>query len=130
MAKNTREKAEARAEKKDTRPRAVARYVRMSPYKVRTVVDLIRGKSFEEAEGILTYCKKICAADVKKVLMSAAANAENNLGMDRSDLYVAEAYVDGGPHMKRIRPVSKGRAHAILKRSCHITVILDVAKKF
>ncbi|MCD8201673.1 MAG: 50S ribosomal protein L22 [Clostridia bacterium] len=129
MAKNTREKAEAREEKRDTRPRAVARYVRVSPYKVRTVVDLIRGKSVEEAEGILTYCNKMCAADVKKVLLSAAANAENNLGMDRADLIVAETYVDAGPQMKRIRPVSKGRAHAILKRSCHITVILDVAKR-
>ena len=64
---------------------------------------------------------------MKKVLLSAAANAEYR-GMDRSDLYVSEAFADGGPHLKRMQPVSKGRGHAILKRTSHITVILDAKK--
>ncbi len=126
MASNTRNKSEVRKANADTRPQATAKYVRVSPYKVRTVLDLIRGKSVAEAEGILTYCTKASAADVKKVLLSATANAEHNRGMYKDDLYVAECYANGGPHLKRINPVSKGRAHAILKRSCHITVILDV----
>ena len=71
---------------------------------------------------------KIKCKEVKKVLLSAAANAEHNNGMDRSDLIVAEAYADGGPHLKRYQPVSKGRGHSILKRTSHITVILDAKK--
>ena len=92
------------------------------------MLALIRGKSVEEAEAVLTYCTKGGSLEVKKVLMSAAANAEHNNGMDRSDLFVAEAFADGGPHLKRMQPVSKGRGHAILKRTSHITVILDAKK--
>ena len=110
---------------KDKRPYATAKYVRISPYKVRTVLALIRGKSVEEASAILTYCTKSGAEPVKKVLLSAAANAEHNQGMDRNDLYVAECFADGAQTLKRMQPVSKGRGHAILKRSSHITVILD-----
>ena len=113
---------------KDKRPYAKAKYLRLSPYKVRTVLALIRGKSVDEAEAILTYCDKGGSAEVKKVLLSAAANAEHNQGMDRGDLYVAEAFADCGPHLKRMHPVSKGRGHAILKRTSHITVILDAKK--
>ena len=68
------------------------------------------------------------ALAVKKVLMSAAANAEHNQGMDKADLVVAECFADGGQMLKRMQPVSKGRGHAILKRTSHITVILDVKK--
>ena len=104
---------------KDKRPYATAKYLRLSPYKVRTVLALIRGKSVEDAEAILTYCDKGGSLEVKKVLLSAAANAEHNQGMDRGDLFVAEAFADGGPHLKRMQPVSKGRGHAILKRTSH-----------
>ena len=129
MAKNTREKAKRIAENKDSRPYAVARHIRMSPYKVRRALALIRGKSVNEAAAILDYATIVSAEPVKKVLLSAAANAEHNYGMDRGDLIVAEAFADQGPTLKRMNPVSKGRAHSILKRTSHITVILDVQSK-
>ena len=129
MAKNTREKTKRIQENKDKRPYATARHIRMSPYKVRRALALIRGKSVNEAAAILEYATIISAEPVKKVLLSAAANAEHNFGMDRGDLIVAEAYADQGPTLKRMNPVSKGRAHAILKRTSHITVVLDVKSK-
>ena len=129
MAKNTREKAKRIAETKDRRPYAVARHIRMTPYKVRRALALIRGKSVNEAAAILDYATIVSAEPVKKVLLSAAANAEHNYGMDRGDLIVAEAFADQGPTLKRMNPVSKGRAHSILKRTSHITVILDVQSK-
>ena len=126
MAKNTREKTKKIAENKDKRPYATARHIRMSPYKVRRALALIRGKSVNEAAAILEYANIVSAEPVKKVLLSAAANAEHNFGMDRGDLIVAEAFADQGPTLKRMQPVSKGRGHSILKRTSHITVILDV----
>ena len=129
MAKNTREKAKKIAENKDRRPYATARHIRMSPYKVRRALALIRGKSVNEASAILAYADIVSAEPVRKVLLSAAANAEHNFGMDRGDLVVAEAYADQGPTLKRMNPVSKGRAHSILKRTSHITVVLDVQSK-
>ena len=126
MASNMNKKTERIAQIKDQRPYAVAKHIRISPYKVRTVLALIRGKSVAEAAAILTYCTKSGAEPVKKVLLSAAANAEHNKGMDRGDLFVAECFADGATTLKRMQPVSKGRGHAILKRSSHITVILDV----
>ena len=129
MAKNTREKTKRIAENKDKRPYATARHIRMSPYKVRRALALIRGKSVNEAAATLTYAPIVPAEPVKKVLPSAAANAEHNFGMDRGDLVVAEAYADQGPTLKRMNPVSKGRAHSILKRTSHITVVLDVQSK-
>jgi len=128
MATNTKKKTEQIELNKDKRPYAVAKYIRISPYKVRTVLALIRGKDVKEADAILAYCTKAGAEPTRKVLLSACANAEHNLGMDRSDLYVAECFADGGATLKRMQPVSKGRGHAILKRTCHITVILDVKK--
>ena len=126
MATKTREKTKKIAESKDRRPFATARHIRMSPYKVRRALALIRGKSVNEAAAILEYANIISAEPVKKVLLSAAANAEHNFGMDRGDLVVAEAFADQGPTLKRMQPVSKGRGHSILKRTSHITVILDV----
>ncbi len=128
MAGNMKKKTERVEEKREKRPYAVAKYVRVSPYKVRTVLSLIRGKSVTEAEAILDHLPNGGAAPTKKVLMSAVANAEHNQGMDRGDLIVAECFADGGTSLKRMQPVSKGRGHAILKRTSHITVILDVKK--
>lgn len=125
MAKNLREKTARIAENKDKRPYAVAKHVRISPYKVRIVLDIIRGKSYREAVAILENTPKAASDPVRKVLMSAAANAENNLGMSKDNLFVAECYADQGPTLKRVQPVSKGRAHRILKRTSHITVVLD-----
>jgi len=128
MATNMIKKTQRVAENREKRPYAVAKYVRVSPYKVRTVLALIRGKSYKEAKAILDYSVNGSALAIKKVLMSAAANAEHNMGMDKADLFVAECYADGAQMLKRMQPVSKGRGHAILKRTSHITVILDVKK--
>lgn len=129
MAKRQREKAAAIRENGDKRPYAVARHIRISPTKVRAVLDLIRGKSYREALGILNNLQKASADPVKKVLNSAAANAEHNLGMNKDSLYVAECYADGGPVLKRVMPRAQGRAFRILKRTSHITVVLDAVKE-
>ena len=128
MAGNMKKKTARIEANKDKRPYAVAKYIRVSPYKVRTVLDLIRGKDVASAKAILEHMPNGGAAPTLKVLMSAVANAEHNQGMDRGDLYVAECFANGGTSLKRMQPVSKGRGHAILKRTSHITVILDVKK--
>ena len=125
MAKNLREKTAKIAENKDRRPKAVARYVRISPYKVRIVLDIIRGKGYREAVAILENTPKSASEPIKKVLMSAAANAENNQGMSKDNLYVAACFADQGPTLKRVMPRAQGRAFRILKRTSHITVVLD-----
>jgi len=104
--------------------RASARYVRMSPRKVRQVVDLIRNKDIGEALAILELTPRAASSVVTKVLKSAIANAENNYNMNPDLLYVAECYVDQGPTLKRIRPRSRGMFDRILKRTSHITVVL------
>ena len=128
MATRSKQKSLARKENADKRTRAIAKYIRISPYKVRVVLDIIRGKGYNEAVAILENTPKAASEVVVKVLNSAAANAENNLNMSKSDLYVAEAFADQGPILKRINPVSKGRAHRIDKRTSHITVILDTVE--
>ncbi len=125
MATRIREKAQRRQENADKRPRAVAKYIRISPYKVRQVLDVIRGKSYVEAYAILKNTNKSSSEVLIKLLNSAAANAENNKGMDKNSLYVAECFADQGPTLKRIRPRAKGRCYRILKRTSHITIVLD-----
>ena len=125
MAKNMKEKAAKIAESKDRRPKAVAKHVRISPYKVRIILDIIRGKGYKEAVAILENTPKAASEPIKKVLMSAAANAEHNLGMDKDNLFVAKAYADQGPTLKRVMPRAQGRAFRILKRTSHITIVLD-----
>ena len=105
--------------------KAVAKYVRIAPRKVRVVMDLIRGKNVAEAFAILKFTPKAGADVVEKVLRSAVANAENNFDMDVDKLYVKTAFVDQGPTLKRIHPRSRGQAFKILKRTCHVTVIVD-----
>lgn len=128
MATRVREKSLARKENADKRPKAVAKYIRISPSKVRIVLDVIRGQKYEDAVAILKNMPNAATESVLKVLESAGANAENNLGLNKADLIVKETFVDGGPTLKRFQPVSKGRAHAIKKRTSHITVILDEAR--
>ena len=125
MAKNMREKTAKIAENKDRRPKAIAKHVRISPYKVRIVLDIIRGKGYKEAVAILENTPKAASEPVKKVLMSAGANAENNLGLSKDNLFVAECYADQGPTLKRVMPRAQGRAFRILKRTSHITIVLD-----
>jgi len=96
----------------------------MSPRKVRRVVDMVRGKSVDEALTILKYVPQIAAEPVSKVIASAAANAENNLDLTRDDLYIAQAFVDAGPTLKRVLPRMRGMADRVLKRTSHITVVV------
>ena len=128
MATRSREKSALRRENAEKRPHATAKYVRISPRKVKIVIDLIRGKSVKEAEAILTYTPKAATEPVLKLLKSAIANAENNLDMNRDDLYVAEIYANQGPTLMRFRPRAQGRASRIRKHTSHITVVLDQAK--
>jgi large subunit ribosomal protein L22 len=107
------------------RARAVARYVHMSPTKVRRVVALIKDRSVQEALDILRFSPQAAAEPLFKVVASAAANAENNLDLDRDTLVVAAAYADEGPTLKRIRPRAQGRAYRIRKRTSHITVEVE-----
>jgi len=104
--------------------KAVARYVRMSPSKLKPVADLVRGKNLQEALTILKFTPGKGAELVEKVVQSAKANAENNFDLDPEKLYVAEIYANQGPTMKRWRAGAQGRAGAILKRSSHIGVTL------
>ncbi|MCR5216724.1 MAG: 50S ribosomal protein L22 [Lachnospiraceae bacterium] len=110
---------------KDTRPSATLSYARVSVQKACFVLDAIRGKDLETALGIVTYNPRYASSLVKKLLMSAAANAENNNGLDRSKLFVEECYANAAPTMKRIHPRAQGRAYRILKRNSHITVVLN-----
>ncbi len=105
--------------------RATAKYIRISPQKVRLVVDLIRGKKIDEAQKILMFTRKYAASQVRKVLSSAVANARQNANMDENVLFVKEIFVDQGPSLKRWRARAQGRAAAIKKRMSHITVILQ-----
>ena len=108
--------------------KAIAKYVRISPRKVRQVVNLIRGKKVSDAFAILRFTSKGSAVDVTKVLKSAVANAEHNYDMNADDLIVSQIYVDEGPTMKRIKPRARGRADRIMKRSSHITVFVGEKK--
>ena len=128
MALRSKEKAAQRRENAEKRPHATAKYIRISSRKVKVVIDLIRGKSVDEAEAILMYTPKAASEPTLKVLRSAIANAENNLDMDRETLYVAEVFANQGPTLRRYRPRSRGSAARIRKRTSHITIILDEKK--
>ena len=104
--------------------RAVARFIRIAPRKVRIVIDNIRGKDAAEALAILKFTPKAAAPIISKVVRSAMANAVNNHDMDEMNLYISEAFVDAGPTLKRATPHQRGRAFSILKRSSHITIVL------
>ena len=108
----------------DLEVRAVAKYIRMSPRKVRLVADLVRGMDVNEALTLLRFTPKAAAKVVAKTIASAAANAEENYGLSTDDLYIAKIMVDEGPTLKRGRAGARGRFKPILKRSSHITVVL------
>ncbi len=129
MAKRIKEKTAKIQENKDTRPCAVAKYVRMGASKAKRVLDTIRGKEYNVAKAILVNNTSLSAAPVLKVLNSAAANAEHNNGLNKDDLYVAECFADQGPSFKRVSFRGRGGVDTIIKRTCHITIILDVVKK-
>ena len=126
MAKGHRSQVKReRNAKKDTRPSATLSYARVSVQKACFVLDAIRGKDIQTALGIVTYSPRYASSLVKKLLESAAANAENNNGMNPEKLYVEECYANQGPIMKRIHPRAQGRAYRIEKRMSHITVVLN-----
>ena len=104
--------------------RAQARHIRESPYKVRRVLDLVRGLPVDEARIVLEFTNRKAAGTIIKVLDSAVANAEHNFALDADELYVAEAYADEGPTLKRWRPRARGRATKIRKRTSHITIVV------
>ena len=105
--------------------KAILRYVRISPLKVAIVCDLIRGKSVAQATATLMATPKSASEPVMKLLKSAAANAENNHGMDPEKLYVSACYANAGPILKRIMPRAQGRAYRINKRTSHITIVVS-----
>lgn len=104
--------------------RAVVKYARISPRKVKIVLDLIRNKPVGVAMGIIKNTPKAASEYLEKLLKSAVANAENNHNMDVNKLYVAECFASQGPTLKRVQPRAQGRAFRILKRTSHITLVL------
>ena len=125
MATRSKHKALDRRAKADMRPRATAKFVRISPFKVRVVLDIIKGKPVNEALAILENTPKAASEVLLKLVNSAVANAENNQNLSRNDLVVTECYANEGPTLKRIMPRAQGRAFRINKRTSHITVVLD-----
>lgn len=104
--------------------RAILRYARISPRKVSIVLDLIRNQPVDRAMAILKHTPKAASEHLEKLLKSAIANAENNNGMSKDNLYVSECFVCEGPTLKRIRPRAQGRAFRVLKRTSHITLVV------
>ena len=127
MAKGHRSqiKKQRNIDTKDKRPQASAKYVGIPASKAKIVLDQIKGKDVRTAQAIVAYSPRYAASIIEKVLKSAIANAENNLGMDVNKLYAEDVIAGHGPTMKRIRPRAQGRAYKILKRSSHISIILN-----
>jgi large subunit ribosomal protein L22 len=107
---------------------AIAKYVRMSPTKVRRVLKQIQGLSYKNAIMILKFMPYRSCSTIWQVLHSAASNAENNLGLSKQNLFIKTAFVNQGPTLKRFRPRAKGRGYQILKPTCHISIIVENTK--
>ena len=119
-------KAEAPKTPMPTEARAIAKNVRVTPRKVRLVIDLVRGLPVKQALGILDNLNRAASEPVMKLIKSAAANATNNFGMDEDALYIAQIYANDGLRMKRYLPRAKGSASGLVKRSSHITVVVKM----
>ena len=104
--------------------KCTAKTIRITPRKARLVIDLVRGKNAADAAAILKLTPNAASVAINKVLTSAATNAVNNFHMDKAKLFVKEAFVNEGPTMKRFLPRAKGSADRLLKRTCHITIVL------
>ena len=107
-----------------TSVKAVAKYVRMSPHKIRRVLNQVRGRSYQEALMILEFLPYNASGPIWQVIHSAAANAKHNYGVNKKKLIIDEIFADAGPKLKRIRPRAQGRAYKILKPTSHITVVM------
>ena len=105
--------------------KAKAKYIRMSPHKIRRVLNYLRGRSYQDALMILEFIPYDADAAIWQVIHSAASNAKNNYGLDKKKLIIEKIFADEGPKLKRIRPRAQGRAYKILKPTCHITVVLS-----
>lgn len=105
--------------------KAIAKMIRVSPQKARLVADLVRGKSVKEALGILEYANKAASPALSKVIKSAAQNAVHNNGAEAENLYIKELYIDEGPTLKRFAARAKGSGTRILKRTCHMTAVVE-----
>ncbi|HHT07827.1 MAG: 50S ribosomal protein L22 [Christensenellales bacterium] len=125
MASNTHKKGELHRERDEKRPHAHVRHIRISPRKAKLIVDQVRGKDLEEALAILRLTPHAASPVLFKLIESAAANAVNNLEMDRANLYVAEIFANPGPTLKRFKPRARGSASQILRRTSHFSVVLD-----
>ena len=125
-SKKVEKKAEAPKKPAPTEARAIAKNVRITPRKARLVIDLVRGKGVKEALGLLANTNKAASEPVSKLIRSAAANAVNNFGMDEDSLYIAQIWANDGLRMKRYLPRAKGSASGLVKRSCHLTVVLKM----
>ena len=125
-AKKEEKKAEAPKKPAPTEARAIAKNVRLTPRKARLVIDLVRGKSVKEALGILANTNRAASLPVTKLIKSAAANAVNNFGMDEDSLYIAQIWANDGLRMKRYLPRAKGSASGLVKRNCHMTVVVKM----
>ena len=125
-AKKEEKKAEAPKKPMPTEAKAIAKNVRVTPRKVRLVIDLVRGLPVKQALGILANLNRAASEPVSKLIKSAAANATNNFGMDEDALYIAEIYATDGLRMKRYLPRAKGSASGLVKRSSHITCVVKM----
>ena len=109
-----------------TEAKAFGRYIRMSPNKVRRVLNQIRGKNYKDALMLLELMPYRACGPVWQVIYSAAANAQNNLNIDKENLYISEAFADQGPVLRRFRPRAQGTGYGIRKPTCHISITLAV----
>ncbi len=126
MAKGHRSQIKkARNAVKDNRAKAHVKFVRLSDTKGRIVLNQIKGKDVAEALAIVHHSPRYASDVIEKLLKSAIANAEHNLGLDVSKLYVEEVFANQGPTLKRIRPRAQGRAYRIMKKMCHMTIVLN-----
>ena len=125
-AKKAEKKVEAPKKPMPTEAKAIAKNVRVTPRKVRLVIDLVRGLPVKQALGILANLNRAASEPVSKLIKSAAANATNNFGMDEDALYIAEIYATDGLRMKRYLPRAKGSASGLVKRSSHITCVVKM----
>ena len=124
--KKADKKAEAPKKPAPTEARAIAKNVRLTPRKARLVIDLVRGMNVKEALGLLANTNKAASTPVAKLIKSAAANATNNFGMDEDSLYISQIWANDGLRMKRYMPRAKGSASGLVKRNCHITVVVKM----
>jgi len=125
-AAKVEKKVEAPKKPAPTEARAIAKNVRLTPRKARLVIDLVRGKNVKEALGLLAMTNRAASEPVSKLIKSAAANAVNNFGMDEDSLYIAQIWANDGLRMKRYLPRAKGSASGLVKRNCHLTVVVKM----